>query len=110
MLNACCSQRASVAATLRRRWAVCAAPTLAAPVVRGSVQIMVAMTDAVLPEAVERPAWRISFRLLTAIALGLALVAWVAGRYIYQRYGYRPLALVHVPPTMRYRARVELSD
>lgn len=60
---------------------------------------------------VERPAWRISFRLLMAIALGLALVAGVAGRHIYTRYGgYRPLALAHVPQTARYRARVDLSD
>jgi hypothetical protein len=62
-------------------------------------------------EAVERPAWRISFRLLMAIALGLALLAFIAGRQIYTRYGgYRPLALVHVPPTVRYRARVDLAD
>jgi hypothetical protein len=62
-------------------------------------------------EAVERPAWRISFRLLVGIMLGLALIAFVAGRQIYTRYGgYRPLALVHVPPTMRYRARVDLND
>lgn len=65
-----------------------------------------------MSEAVaERPAWRISFRLLVGIALGLALVAFVAGRYVYFKYGgYRPLALAHVPQTMRYRARVELSD
>jgi hypothetical protein len=70
-----------------------------------------AMSDAVLPEAVERPSWRISFRLLMTIALGLAVVAFVAGRQIYTRFGgYRPLALVHVPPTVRYRARVDLSD
>jgi hypothetical protein len=62
-------------------------------------------------EAVERPAWRISFRLLVAIMLGLALIALVAGRQIYTRYGgYRPLALVHVPATVRYRARVDLND
>jgi hypothetical protein len=60
---------------------------------------------------VERPAWRISFRWLAAIALGLAAVAFGAGRYVYVKYGgYRPLALAHVPQTMRYRARVELSD
>ncbi len=39
------------------------------------------------------------------------MVAFVAGRQIYKRYGgYRPLALVHVPPTVRYRARVDLTD
>lgn len=60
---------------------------------------------------VERPAWRVSFRFLCAVALGLALVAYVAGRYVYFTYGgYRPLALAHVPQTMRFRARVELSD
>ncbi|HXK19632.1 MAG TPA: hypothetical protein VNG33_17600 [Polyangiaceae bacterium] len=60
---------------------------------------------------VERPAWRISFRLLMGFALGLALVALVAGRYVYKRYGsYTPLALAHVPANMRYRARVELND
>lgn len=59
----------------------------------------------------DRPAWRISFRWLAAIALGLAAIAFVAGRYVYLKYGgYRPLALAHVPQTMRYRARVELSD
>ncbi len=59
----------------------------------------------------ERPAWRISFRWLCAVALGLALVAFVAGRYVYFTYGgYRPLALAHVPQTMRFRARVELTD
>ncbi len=70
------------------------------------------MPDAALPEAVvERPAWRISFRLLMGIALGLALLAVVAGRQIYTRYGgYRPLALAHVPQTARYRARVDLTD
>ena len=46
-----------------------------------------------------------------SIALGLAVIAFVAGRQIYVRYGgYRPLALVHVPPTVRYRARVDLTD
>jgi len=60
---------------------------------------------------VERPAWRISFRLLMGVALGLALIALLAGRYVYRRYGtYTPLALAHVPADMRYRARVELSD
>ena len=60
---------------------------------------------------VERPAWRISFRLLMGVVLGLVLVALVAGRYVYKRYGgYTPLALVHVPSGMRYRARVELGD
>lgn len=61
--------------------------------------------------AVERPTWRVSFRLLAGVALGLALVALVAGRYVYLRYAsYTPLALAHVPADMRYRARVELSD
>jgi hypothetical protein len=61
--------------------------------------------------AAERPSLRISFRLLMAIVLGLALVAFVAGRWVYRTYGgYRPVALVHVPQTMRYRARVELGD
>jgi hypothetical protein len=69
------------------------------------------MTDAALPHGVERPAWRISFRSLMGLALGLALVAVVAGRHIYTRYGgYQPLALAHVPQTARYRARVDLSD
>jgi hypothetical protein len=62
-------------------------------------------------DAVERPSVRMSFRLLMSIALGLAVIAFVAGRQIYIRYGgYRPLALVHVPPTVRYRARVDLTD
>jgi hypothetical protein len=62
-------------------------------------------------EAVERPAWRVSFRQLLVVALGLAAVAFVAGRYVYVRYGgYRPLALAHVPQTLRYRARVSVSD
>ena len=62
-------------------------------------------------DAVERPSVRISFRLLMSIALGLAVIAFVAGRQIYTRFGgYRPLALVHVPPTVRYRARVDLID
>jgi len=35
----------------------------------------------------------------------------VAGRHIYTRYGgYQPLALSHVPSTVRYRARVDLTD
>jgi hypothetical protein len=60
---------------------------------------------------IDRPAWRISFRWLVAVALGLAAVAFVAGRYVYFSYGgYRPLALAHVPQTMRYRARVDFSD
>ena len=64
-----------------------------------------------MTEAVERPSVRMSFRLLMSIALGLAVIAFVAGRQIYLRYGgYRPLALVHVPPTVRYRARVDLTD
>lgn len=62
-------------------------------------------------DAVERPSVRMSFRLLMSIALGLAVIAFVAGRQIYVRYGgYRPLALVHVPPTVRYRARVDFTD
>ena len=72
---------------------------------------MPVVASAAMNEAVERPAWRISFRLLMGIALGLALVALIAGRHIYKRYGgYQPLALAHVPPTVRYRARVDLSD
>lgn len=60
---------------------------------------------------IERPAWRISFRGLVAVALGIAAVAFVAGRYVYFNYGgYRPLALAHVPQTMRYRARVDFTD
>jgi hypothetical protein len=68
--------------------------------------------SAAMSEAVaERPAWRISFRWLVAVALGLALIAFVAGSRIYQHYGgYRPMALMHVPQTVRYRARVELND
>jgi hypothetical protein len=59
----------------------------------------------------ERPSVRISFRWLMAVVLGLALIAFVAGRWVYRTYGgYRPVALVHVPQTMRYRARVELGD
>lgn len=70
------------------------------------------VASAAMSEAVaDRPSWRISFRWLIALALGLALIAFVAGSRIYERYGgYRPMALMHVPPTMRYRARVELSD
>lgn len=61
--------------------------------------------------AAERPSLRISFRWLMALVLGLALLAFVAGRWVYRTYGgYRPVALVHVPQTMRYRARVELGD
>jgi hypothetical protein len=73
---------------------------------------MPVVASAAMSEAVvERPAWRISFRGLAGIVLGLSLVAIVAGRYIYVRYGgYKPLALAHVPQTMRYRARVELGD
>lgn len=73
---------------------------------------MPVVASAAMSEAVvDRPAWRISFRWLVAVALGLAAVAFVAGRYVYFEYGgYRPLALAHVPQTMRYRARVELSD
>lgn len=69
------------------------------------------MNGAVLREAAERPAWRLSFQHLAVAALVLAAVAFLGGRYIYTRYGgYRPLALAHVPPTMLYRARVSLSD
>jgi hypothetical protein len=64
-----------------------------------------------MSEAAERPAWRISFRTLGLVVLALATVAVLGGRYILGRYGgYRPLALAHVPQTMRYRARVELHD
>jgi hypothetical protein len=60
---------------------------------------------------VERPAWRVSFRTLMLIVLGISVVAVVAGRYVFVRYGgYRPLALSHVPQTMRYRARIETGD
>jgi len=61
--------------------------------------------------AVERPAVQLPFRWLAIIALALAALAFVAGRYIFQRHGgYRPMALMHVPQTMRYRARVEVHD
>jgi hypothetical protein len=64
-----------------------------------------------MSEAAERPAWRVSFRGLMLVVVALAALAFVAGRYVYVRYGgYRPLALAHVPQTMRYRARVETSD
>jgi hypothetical protein len=68
--------------------------------------------SAAMSEAVaERPSWRISFRWLIAVALGLALIAFLAGSRIYRHYGgYRPMALMHVPQTMRYRARVDLGD
>jgi hypothetical protein len=70
-----------------------------------------AAMSAAIHGAVDRPSVRISFRLLAGIAIGLAFVAFMAGRHIYKRYGgYRPLALVHVPPTVRYRARVDLGD
>jgi hypothetical protein len=69
------------------------------------------VASAAMNDAVERPSVRISFRLLISIALGLAVIAFVAGRQIYARYGgYRPLALVHVPPNVRYRARVDFTD
>jgi hypothetical protein len=69
------------------------------------------VASAAMNDAVERPSVRMSFRLLMSIALGLAVIAFVAGRQLYIRYGgYRPLALVHVPPTVRYRARVDLTD
>lgn len=62
-------------------------------------------------EVAERPSFRISFRLLGGVALALALLAFAFGRLVYERYGgYRPMALMHVPQTMRYRARVELND
>lgn len=68
------------------------------------------MLEATSP-AVDRPAWRISFAQLAVGVLGLAAVAFVAGRYVYVNYGgYRPLALAHVPQTLRYRARVSVSD
>jgi hypothetical protein len=61
--------------------------------------------------AAERPAIRLPFRWLLTIALGFALIAFVGGRYIFKRHGgYRPIALAHVPQTMRYRARVEVHD
>ncbi len=64
-----------------------------------------------MSEAVERPSVRWRFRWIVATALGLALLALLGGREVYVRYGgYRPLALVHVPASMRYRARVELGD
>ena len=69
------------------------------------------VASAAMSETAERPAWRISFRLLMTTVLALTVVAFVAGRYVYVRYGgYRPLALAHVPQTMRYRARVEVND
>lgn len=63
-------------------------------------------------ESGARPAWRISFRMLLAVVLGLFAICVVAGSYVYRHYSgdYRPLALSHVPETMRYRARVEASD
>jgi hypothetical protein len=64
-----------------------------------------------MSEAAERPSVIMPFRWLMAIALGLALLAFIGGRQIYTRYGgYRPLALVHVPSSMRYRARVDMGD
>ncbi|HKY37550.1 MAG TPA: hypothetical protein VJN18_16525 [Polyangiaceae bacterium] len=61
--------------------------------------------------AIERPTIRLPFRWLVGIALGLAVIAFLGGRHIFQRLGgYRPLALTHVPQTMRYRARVEVHD
>lgn len=61
--------------------------------------------------ALDRPALRLPFRWLVVIALGLAAVAFLGGRHLYKKQGgYRPLALMHVPQTMRYRARVELND
>jgi len=59
----------------------------------------------------ERPSIRVTFRSLALFVAALVVVAVVAGRYIYHRYGgYRPLALAHVPQDMRYRARIELND
>jgi hypothetical protein len=61
--------------------------------------------------ALERPSVLLPFRWLVLGALGLAVVAFTGGRYLFQRYGgYRPLALMHVPQTLRYRARVEVND
>jgi len=61
--------------------------------------------------ALERPAIRLPFRWLVGVSLGLAVIAFLGGRYIFKRWGgYRPLALMHVPQTMRYRARVEVHD
>lgn len=65
------------------------------------------MSEAVL----DRPTLRLPFRWLVLIALGLAAVAFVGGRHVYkQQDGYRPLALMHVPQSLRYRARVEVHD
>jgi hypothetical protein len=72
---------------------------------------MPVVASAAMNAVAERPSFRISFRMLMAIALGLAALAFVGGRFVFKRYGgYRPMALMHVPQTMRYRARVELSD
>lgn len=69
------------------------------------------VASAAMSVAVDRPGIRVSFRWLLAVALGLAAVAFVAGRFVFKRYGgYRPMALMHVPQTVRYRARVELND
>jgi hypothetical protein len=69
------------------------------------------VASAAMNAAVERPSFRVSFRLLAGVAIGLALIAFTGGRFVYERYGgYRPMALMHVPQTMRYRARIELGD
>jgi len=61
--------------------------------------------------ALERPAVRLRFRWLVVVTLAFVAIAFTAGRYIYKRHAtYRPLALMHVPQTMRYRARVEIND
>jgi hypothetical protein len=70
-----------------------------------------AMSEAAMNDAAERPGWRVSFRQLATTVAVLTAIAVVAGRYVYVRYGgYRPLALAHVPQTMRYRARVGFGD
>ncbi len=69
------------------------------------------VASAAMTAVIERPGIRISFRLLVGVALGLAFIAFIAGRFVYERYGgYRPMALMHVPQAMRYRARIELND
>lgn len=61
--------------------------------------------------ALERRTLLLPFRWLVVISLGLAALAWAGGRHLYKKQGgYRPLALMHVPQTLRYRARVEIRD